>query len=71
MAYFIKVTDFVDDMCDDMYYKGDNSWTDTFEDRKVYTNKSDADLDTLTTVTKNGVTYTPRHFKKCIVVSDE
>ena len=50
--------------------KGDNSWTDTFEDRKVYSNKSDADSDTSITVTRNGVTYTPRHFDSCVVVSE-
>ena len=71
MAYFIKVTDVVDGTSGDMYYKGDNSWTDTYEDRKVYTNKSDADSDTSTTVTRNGVTYTPRHFSICVAVSDE
>lgn len=70
MAYFIKTTNIVNDKWGDMYYKGDNSWTDTFEDKKVYSNKSDADLDTSTTVTRNGVTYTPRHFTECIVVSE-
>ena len=70
MAYFIKTTDVVDNVWGDIYYKGDNSWTDTFEDRKVYSNKSDADSDTSTTVTKNGVTYMPRHFNTCVVVSE-
>lgn len=71
MAYFIKTTDVVDGEWGDMYYKGDNAWTDTYEDRKVYTNESDAVSDTSTTVTRNGVTYTPRHFNKCIVLSDD
>lgn len=70
MAYFIKTTNIVNDKWGDMYYKGDNSWTDTFEDRKVYSNKSDADSDISTTVTRDGVTYTPRHFTECIVVSE-
>ena len=71
MAYFIKTTDVVNDVWGDMYYKGDNTWTDTYEDRKVYTNESDAVSDTSTTVTRNGVTYTPRHFSNCIVLSDD
>lgn len=71
MAYFIKTTDVVDGEWGDMYYKGDNAWTDTYEDRKVYTNESDAVSDTSTTVTRNGVTYTPRHFNNCIVLSDD
>ena len=54
----------------DVYYKGDNRWTETYDDRKVYTNESDANADKATTVTKNGVTYTPKHFVNATVVSE-
>ena len=54
----------------DVYYKGDNRWTETYDDRKVYTNESDANVDKATTVTKNGVTYTPKHFSNATVVSE-
>ena len=47
----------------DVYYKGDNAWSETYADRKVYTNESDADAVKATTVTNNGVTYAPKHFQ--------
>ena len=54
----------------DVYYVGDNRWTETYADRKVYANESDANADKATTVTKNGVTYTPKHFSNATVVSE-
>ena len=39
-------------------------------DRKVYENESDANADKATTVTKNGVTYAPKHFANSTVVSE-
>ena len=54
----------------DVYYKGDNTWSETYADRKVYTHQSDADAVKATTVTKNGVTYAPKHFANSTVVSE-
>ena len=54
----------------DVYYTGDNRWTETYADRKVYTEESAANADKATTVTKNGVTYTPKHFSNATVVSE-
>ena len=54
----------------DVYYTGDNRWTETYDDRKVYTNESDANADKATTVTKNGITSTPTHFANATVVSE-
>ena len=54
----------------DVYYKGGNAWTDLYDDRKVYENEADANSDKATTVTKNGVTYTPKHFSNATVVSE-
>ena len=54
----------------DVYYIGDNRWTEIYADRKVYTNESDANADKATTVTKNGVTYAPKHFANATVVSE-
>ena len=40
------------------YYTEDDSWTNTYANRKIYTNKSDADAQKATTVTSNlGITY--------------
>jgi len=54
----------------DVYYKGDNTWTETYDDRKVYSTKSSADAIKATTVTANGVTYAPKHFANSTVVSE-
>ena len=54
----------------DVYYTGDNRWTETYADRKVYTEESAAKADKATTVTKNGVTYAPKHFANATVVSE-
>jgi hypothetical protein len=54
----------------DVYYIGDSKWTETYDDRKVYTNESDADAVKATTVTINGVTYAPKHFANSTVVSE-
>ena len=54
----------------DVYYLGDSRWTETYDDRKVYADESDANADKATTVTKNGVTYTPKHFSNATVVSE-
>jgi len=54
----------------DVYYKCDNSWTETYDDRKVYENQSDADAVKATTVTMNGVTYAPKHYANSTVVSE-
>ena len=54
----------------DVYYLGDSRWTETYDDRKVYADESDANADKATTVTKNGVTYTPKHFANATGVSE-
>lgn len=54
----------------DVYYKGDNTWTEIYADRKVYSAKSGADSVKATTVTTNGVTYAPKHFANSTVVSE-
>jgi len=54
----------------DVYYKGDNAWSETYADRKIYSAKSGADAVKATTVTTNGVTYAPKHFLNSTVVSE-
>ena len=53
------------------YYAGNNSWTNIYEDRKVYTNKADADAQKATTVTGSlGITYQPSWWKNSTVVEE-
>ncbi len=54
----------------DVYWKGDNTWTDTYADRKQFANISDANAVKATTVTKNGITYQPKWFSNSTVVTE-
>ena len=70
MPYHIKTPSVINPGFGDVYYKGDNAWSETYADRKVYSTKSSADAVKATTVTANGVTYTPKHFANSTVVSE-
>ena len=70
MPFHIKTPSVLNPTIGDVYYKGGNAWTDLYDDRKVYENEADANSDKVTTVTKNGVTYTPKHFSNATVVSE-
>ena len=54
----------------DVYWKGDNTWTETYADRKQFANISDANAVKATTVTTNGVTYAPKWFANSTVVTE-
>ena len=55
----------------DVYYKGGNNWTNTYADRKQYSNKSAADTQAATTVTTSlGITYQPDWWKNSTVVTE-
>tara|TARA_R100001509_G_C4807801_1_gene195375 strand:+ start:110 stop:322 length:213 start_codon:yes stop_codon:yes gene_type:complete len=70
MPFHIKTPSILNPAIGDVYYKGNSAWTDLYDDRKVYENEVDANADKATTVTKNGVTYTPKHFANATVVSE-
>lgn len=70
MPFHIKTPSVINPAIGDVYYKGGNSWTETYTDRKVYTNESDANDVKATTVTINGVTYAPKHYANSTVVSE-
>ena len=70
MPYHIKTQSILNQSIGDIYYKGNNAWTDLYDDRKVYVNEADANADKETTVTKDGITYTPKHFVNATVVSE-
>ena len=70
MPFHIKTPSVLNPTIGDVYYKGGNAWTDLYDDRKVYENEADANADKATTVTKNGVTYAPKHFANSTVVSE-
>ena len=54
----------------DVFWKGNNTWTETYADRIQFANKADADAIAATTVTKNGYTYQPSWFKNSTVITE-
>ena len=54
----------------DVYWKGDNTWTDTYADRLQFPSEGDANAVKATTVTQNGVTYQPKWFANSTVVNE-
>ena len=56
------------------YYAGDNAWTNEYDKRKIYENKSDADAQKAVSITRtlggSSYTYTPSWFKNCIIVEE-
>ena len=54
----------------DVYWKGDNTWTETYADRKQFANISDANAVKATTVTSNGITCAPKWFANSTVVTE-
>ncbi len=67
MPYHIKTPG---KLVDTVYWKGDNTWTQTYADRKQYSTKSAADTQKATTVTKNGHTYQPDWWVNSTVVEE-
>ena len=53
-----------------VYWKGYNSWTETYADRKQFANIADANAVKATTVTQNGITYSPKWFANSTVVTE-
>jgi len=54
----------------DVYWKGNNTWTDVYADRTQFANISGANAVKATTVTANGVTYSPKWFANSTVVTE-
>ena len=56
------------------YYAGDNAWTNEYDKRKIYENKSDADAQKGATITRTigdkSYTYIPNWFKNSIVIEE-
>jgi|TARA_B100000035_G_scaffold12660_1_gene10521 hypothetical protein len=69
MPYHIKTPSVMNPSID-VYYTDEDKWTETYADRKVYTTKSSANAVKATTVTRNGITYIPKHFANSTVVSE-
>ena len=54
----------------DVYWKGNNSWTSVYADRKQFSNVTDATAVKSTPDRKNGVTEQPDWLKNATVVEE-
>ena len=54
----------------DVYWKGDNTWTNTYANRQQFANIADANAVKATTVTKNRITYQRKWFANSTVVTE-
>ena len=69
MPYHVKTPSKVN--VGDVYWKGDNSWTNDYASRKQFSSKSDADAIKATTITSpQGVIYQPKWFANATVVTE-
>ena len=69
--YHIKTPSVLNPTIGDVYWKGDNTWTETYSDRKVYTNRTTANDQAATTVTTSlGITYQPKWWAHSTVVTE-
>ena len=72
MPYHIKTPSKVN--TGDVYWKGDNTWTNVYADRKQYSSKSNADAQAATTETRviggKTMTYQPKWFADATVVTE-
>ena len=72
MPYHIKKTSLVShwNVGSDMYYSGDNHWTDDYAKRKVYASKALAEQDQSYRYTKNGNTFQPGFWKNSTIITE-
>ena len=72
MPYHIKKTSLVTDwnIGADMYYSGDNHWTDDYANRKVYASQALAEQDQSYRYTKNGNTFQPGFWKNSTIITE-
>ena len=69
MPYHVKTPSKVN--VGDVYWKGDNSWTNDYASRKQFSSKSDDDAIKATTITSpQGVTYQTKWFANATVVTE-
>ena len=69
MPYHVKTPSKVN--VGDVYWKGDNSWTNDYASRKQFSSKSDADAIKATTITSpQGVTNQPKWVANATVVTE-
>ena len=70
MAYHIKTPSVMGSSIGDVYYKDESTWTEEYDERKVFSTKSAATTVKNTTVTLNGHTWSPKHFANATVVTE-
>jgi len=70
MPFHVKTPSVLNPAIGDIYYVDETHWTENYDDRKVFTDESEATAVTTHTVTKNGISYTPVKNANATVVSE-
>ena len=70
MPFHVKTPSILNPAIGDIYYVNETHWSENYDDRRVFTNESEATAVTTYTVTKNGVSYTPTKNSNATVVSE-
>ena len=70
MPFHVKTPSILNPAIGDIYYVDETHWTENYDDRKVFTDESEANAVTVYNVTKNGITYVPAKNANATVVSE-
>ena len=70
MPFHVKTPSILNPGIGDVYYVNEDHWSENYDDRKVFTDESEATAVTTNTVTKNGISYTPVKNANATVVSE-
>ena len=70
MPFHVKTPSILNPAIGDIYYVNETHWSENYDDRRVFTNESEATAVTTYTVTKNGISYTPAKNANATVVSE-
>ena len=70
MPFHVKTPSILNPAIGDIYYVNETHWSENYDDRRVFTNESEATAVTTYTVTKNGVSYAPAKNSNATVVSE-
>tara|TARA_Y100000004_G_scaffold173004_1_gene210414 strand:+ start:31 stop:243 length:213 start_codon:yes stop_codon:yes gene_type:complete len=70
MPFHVKTPSILNPAIGDIYYVDENHWTENYDDRKVFSDESEAIDVTTHTVTNNGIIYAPSKNANATVVSE-
>ena len=70
MPFHVKTPSVLSPGIGDVYYVDETHWSENYDDRKVFSEESEAIAITTYTITKNGISYAPHKNANASVVSE-